>query len=211
MDELKAAMNMQGKGYAQHDEDDSEESDAWENETTFAAADIAQLHCQLAFHTIQLFEATPLVQRSIDRLERSRIKQPPYESSNVSEPAQVYVNLVKDRFRNVSDQLARRLGQANWQRHQELRIGIQEQAAVIDKAIRHIFKDSGYDSRQIEISPYEASTKSHASHSSLKSIGSEEDIGRPQLPSAPSGVLQGNEPCPYCHEVLKVSNRIEWG
>ena len=213
VDELRTAVTIQEEICVQHDADNSEDSDASDDEKVAAISDAAELPRQLAFHTTQLFEATPLVQNSIDRLERSRVKQPPIETFSASGPAQAYIQLVKDHFQPISDQLADRLGQANWQRHQELRISQIEETTVPEvepQAPQHTFRDSGYESKQTNFSQYAASIKSHASHSSFKSTGSEADAGRPRVPSAPSGVLNGHEPCPYCHGMVKISNRVEW-
>ncbi|KAL9631411.1 MAG: hypothetical protein Q9164_005911 [Protoblastenia rupestris] len=213
VEELERDSAIQREVYTQCGEYDSDDSSSDDAAGATASCNFAELHRDIASHTTHLFEATPLVQRYIDRLEASRTEQPPIENFSISGPAYTYVNLVKDHFQKISPQLADRLGQANWQRHQELRLTAVDETVAPQPDIyapQNTFRDSGYESTHTKLSQYAGSIKSHASHSSFKSTGSAADAGRPRVPSAPPGVLRGDEPCPYCHDFVKVSNRVDW-
>ena len=137
----------------------------------------------------------------------------PIAAFQISDPAHAYVSLVKDRFHNISEQLANRLGQANWQRHEELRLVASDVHIPSQPALsiaQTTFVDSGYQSDKSRLSLYATSVKSHTSHSSFKSTGSAIDTGRSRVPPAPEAVRTGREPCPYCHELIKISSRVDW-
>ena len=210
-------MRRQEEICGQETQDDSDyaDSDDDEEDAVLTSSNPADIRRDIASYITRLFEATPLVQRFIDRLEASRLlrTQIPIESFSISGPAHTYVSLVKDHFQNISPQLADRLGQANWQRHQELRISATKEDVVpppVDDAPQNTFRDSGYESRRPRSSQYAISVKSCASHSSFKSTDSAATAGRPRVPSAPPAVLIGDEPCPYCYKTVELSNRIEW-
>ena len=142
------------------------------------------------------------------------MRVPPIEQFTVSGPAHAYVASVKDHFPHISDQLANRLGEANWQRHQELRLDHDEHAPVLavdSSDTQYIFRDSGYGSKGLSLQSFTPSLKSAKSHSSFKSRATFLSAGRPRVPHMPSEVQNGSKPCPYCGKILrKQLNRETW-
>ena len=51
----------------------------------------------------------------------AREVRPAYVAFRVSDPAQSYVQLVREKYKNAEHRLVERLGEANWQRHIRVR------------------------------------------------------------------------------------------
>lgn len=69
-----------------------------------------------------------------------------------------------------------------------------------------LFHDSGLGTSIPAISQYAATV---ASHTSFLSVGGEEALGRPRVPTLPQ---EDGTPfqCGYCHRTISMRNRIQW-
>src|SRR5205085_462201 len=136
----------------------------------------------------------------------------------VSGPAQAYILNIYDRFPKANSQLVERLGEANWQRHTALRIGLEQQAQTVSEAPEapksvfvpvSMFHDSGLGNSIPARSSYAATV---ASHSSFVSSLAEKDGGDLRVPSTPKEVAEGIPfTCDICgHRLSRIKNRIDW-
>ena len=165
----------------------------------------------IACNTRCLLEASPLILRCIDRLQRPITPSLPAAGFSISGPASVYARLVRDRFPKASLQLVERLGEANWQRLEELRRKEALGSVATDAKPPQTFRDSGYESKNTTSSPYAASVISGKSHSSFKTTDTIEPAGRLSVPPAPYEVMNGSGRCPYCWQVQQnITDRIAW-
>jgi hypothetical protein len=136
----------------------------------------------------------------------------------VSGPAQTYVLNVYDRFAEADSRLVERLGEANWQRHTALRMGLEGQTETTLKVQEtpksvfipvSMFHDSGLGSSVPAMSSYAATV---ASHSSFVSSLAEKDSGSLRVPSTPKKVSEGVPfTCNICgHKLSRIKNRVDW-
>lgn len=122
---------------------------------------------------------------------------------------------IEESFINAPTSLVERLAEANLERSIRLRTEENEEEEVEDESHRDavtffkpfsIFHDSGLGTSVPTMSHYTATV---ASHTSFLSVGGEEALGRPRVPSLPQ---EGGRPfqCDYCHRTISMQNRIEW-
>ena len=137
----------------------------------------------------------------------------------VSEPAKAYFLRVSDQFTSADTRLVERLGEANWQRQQDIRarIGLVEMNSdtapqqTLTKSVfvlAMLFPDSGLGSSLPAASSRTASGVSHASF-----VSSKADQAEGKLRATPNSAEVGTgEPfkCDICHHVLQnMNNRID--
>lgn len=140
----------------------------------------------------------------------------------VSEPAKPYCLSVLDKFPGIDVRLGERLGEANWQRHVELRKAIDQryQGAndhEFDKTAETIsevipvskFHDSGLG---ISLPAHSRYANTVASHSSFQSSVGGEKIGTSRVPPTPKEVFDGLPfTCNICWRILtEIKNRVDW-
>ena len=89
---------------------------------------------EIGFRTRCLMDLVPSLELNIalDGEQRRETIHAPKSSFSVSEPAHVYISLVRDKFKNADDRLVERLGEANWQRHVAIR-KIMDAAATMSR------------------------------------------------------------------------------
>ena len=135
----------------------------------------------------------------------------------VSDVAGVYISLIRDKFRDAEARLIERLGEANWQRHVNVRLGM---ANVISDAEVGSIREEPCST----FGPYSAfhnsgigpsvptQTQYAASHTSFVSSVSEKEEKRLGVPREPVEVGAGRSfKCYLCGEVLSnIRNRLDW-
>lgn len=141
-----------------------------------------------------------------------------HDTISVTPAAVPYVGNVQDKFPRASQELVRRLGEANWQRHERLRAiqihGPTSEPITVKDAkslFRPVsqFQDSALGS---SIRTQSQRAESTASHSSFVSSSADQEKGHFRVPPLPRGASYGETfACPYCGmTVSKVKNRVDW-
>ena len=132
-------------------EDDEEYDSGGEDSSDSGSYDTVD---DIGFATTCLLDLGPSVQQNLDRAEiaqdqRSYLTSVPF---SVSGPATIYVNLVRDKFKKTHHKLVERLGEANWQRHKDVREKMENpivspeditNAGFIFRPYSVVFHDSG--------------------------------------------------------------------
>lgn len=150
----------------------------------------------------------------------------------VSDPAYSFVSQVIDKFDDIDLELARRLGQANWERHRRL-LKQMHSGSSLDKAMEReqdeedegeeeihagaqslfyrasTFYDSGIGSSKPKQSSYAIS---NASHTSFLSDINNDVPGGLRVPKTPEEVELGSPfRCEICgHTLYNIKNRVDW-
>ena len=173
---------------------------------------LEELPNDLAFHTKLLLESSPLIKMCVGKLVEMSTEMPPIDQFIISGPAHTYISIMRDKFPKASIQLIERLGEANWQRHYQLRFNEQKiKEQVPEPIFQSTFQNSSYQSRQVEHSRYARSAISARSHSSFKSLETESAADHLRVPPIPDEVADGSQACPYCGNVQPdISSRIAW-
>ena len=158
--------------------------------------------------------------------ERRRVLHATQNPFLISEPAHVYISLVREKYKEADDKLVERLGEANWQRHVNVRRNMDEistslepeSTSLAEKGIvpsvlgPSMFYDSGIGTSVFERAFHQAHISSGASHSSFISSNANDDPKAARVPQLPAEVGIG-EPfrCVYCGKVLgDIKNRQDW-
>ena len=175
-------------------------------------------HVQMVMDLIPTIESTIEHQRTI-RCRPLRTDAGKFQASG---PAQIYITLVQDKFPKASEKLQERLGEANWQRHLNIRRRMEqveghrrdnadgkatETGSIFQP--QTLFHDSGLGTTIKSQSQY---AQTEASHTSFMSSIAETEKGRLRVPPTPAGVGAG-EPfhCQLCGILqTKIKNRIDW-
>ncbi|KAG8531244.1 uncharacterized protein KY384_004602 [Bacidia gigantensis] len=218
--ELMVMLDSLKDGFAEIKDDCSNDSDSDTSDGEVCLEKgVFHIPESIAFHIKSLLEATPSILQCFEHLKTGVPLVPPIEGFITSGPAQAYIMLVRDKFPKASTQLVERLGEANWQRHAELRDfkdveetcdPTPEVEIEVSKPI-YTFRDSGYESNRSGESRYPASIMSIKSHSSFKSDETRSSATKLRVPSVPDGVVEGSEPCPYCSEnQTNIDSRVKW-
>src|SRR6202012_1486001 len=185
---------------------DAEVSSTTENEDvhdTVRSQRAMEVHClhPLATYVDLLMDLCPTLEQKYHDMHKSnprRLPRPLQENVAVTPAAMPYVTNVRDKFPQANQELVKRLGEANWQRHERLRAlqahgPASEPQAVQDS--KSVFQDSALGS---SIRTRSQRAESVASHSSfVSSIGGEEK-GHFKVPGLPHGASYGSAiPCPF--------------
>ena len=194
------------------DLDSDEEGSSDEDES--AQWDSHNLCKDIAFASECLTELRPSLEQNLVNAEKAHTQPEilPAVSSLITGPARAYVKLVKEKYPKVGDQLADRLGEANWQRHQNVRnqkevvtVPIEEEAGSTFQPIS-VFHDSGIGTSVPAQAHYAPS------HTSFVSSDAAEDEGSLRVPALPAEAGLGKSfQCFICRQKLSnIRNRIDW-
>ena len=174
---------------------------------------------ELQFHIGCLVDLGSTLEKSLLCSETGRVRssqsvQLPFHVSNA---ASVYISIIRDKFKDAEAQLIERLGEANWQRHVNVRLGMAN--VISDVRVEYSREDPGstfkpysafYDSG---IGPSVPTQTQYApSHTSFVSSFSEKEEGRLRVPREPVEVGAGRPfQCYLCGEILSsIRNRGDW-
>ena len=177
----------------------------------------------ISFATACLSELGPSLMQNLGRAETARdscldLINTPFA---VSGPAMTYVSLIREKFKQADYKLVERLGEANWQRHKDIRemmekaqLSPEERAKLAEEtgiasSIFHPhsdFHDSGVGTSvpaQIQYAP---------SYTSLQSSKIEGEQASPRVPREPSEVGAGKPfQCFLCRCIVTgLRNRVDW-
>lgn len=175
----------------------------------------------LSCHTESLSDLAVSLDQTLDYAEMltKEDKLPIASSFTVSDPAQVYVSNLLDKFPNADPKLVKRLGQKNWERHQSIRMKAMEkengpiihEEGVTPSLFKpfSLFHDSGLGLSTATISAYAASAISHSSFVSSIADGERRSWRVPPLPLA--ATVGKPFTCDLCGQVQnKIKNHIDW-
>lgn len=172
---------------------------------------------EIGFNTKCMTELGPVLEQNLTRARQAYVQPselPPLRFL-LSDPAKIYVSLVRDKFKQAQDQLVNRLGESNWQRHISVRKKTENvESASVGKLGMDCstfrpysaFHDSGLGTS------VPAQTTYAPSHTSFQSSKSERAQGSLQVPSTPVEIVDGKPfQCYLCgHLVSKIKNRVDW-
>lgn len=199
--------------------DDSEEDD--DIDGSFGPAEDLHSRVQMLLDLIPTLEATVA---HIERPQAQIIRTGLNESFRASGPAQIYIALLRDKFPEADERLVERLGEANWQRHINVRRRIEQingsaksgsTAVPTDFTASSIFQpqtlfhDSGIGT---SVPAQSCPPSSEASHASFISSLADEEKGAPRVPPTPAEVGLGEIfRCYLCGQMqLNIKNRVGW-
>ncbi len=154
-------------------------------------------------HSVVDYDADGL---SLEKSPESRAEVP----FAVSGPALVYVRNIQDKYPDADEELVRRLGQANWERHVRLRkIFNQESAPATERSFFKpaSFRDSALGSSIQIPTDYEPSVAT-----SFASNPDDSDSNHFRVPPLPQESRPGaGFICPFCRTLLlDVRSRASW-
>lgn len=135
-----------------------------------------------------------------------------------SQAASAYISIVREKFTHAEEEIVERLGEANWQRHLNIRKKLEgseqevldedEEAVGAKSLFRPIstFQDSGLGTSIV------AGEGSVASHSSFRTSATEGGLGSLRVPETPAEVHLGlTFKCHICGKILsKIRDRYQW-
>ena len=171
-----------------------------------------------------IMDLIPTIESTIEHQSTIRLR-PLHANSckfQASGPAQIYITLVQDKFPKASEKLQQRLGEANWQRHLNIRRRMEQieghrQDNADGKATetgslfqpQTLFHDSGIGTTIGSQSQY---AQTEASHTSFMSSIAETEKGHLRVPPTPVEVGAGKPfRCQLCGIMQnKIKNRIDW-
>lgn len=207
-------------------ENDNEDLSPVDSDDEGSGCEVGNLAKKLKSPLRNLMDLTPLLERAFAQTLRpvqARLFTDIEPKFCVSEPAKHHVNLVRERYRQASEILVERLGEANWQRFVRIRRQMQdienipESAAAFEPTIdvqsRFVpvskFYDSGLGTSLARISSMAASI---ASQSSFLTASTDTKNAAFRVPATPVEVLDGNPfVCFICGtKLLHIRNRADW-
>ena len=102
---------------------ESDDSDSDGNDSNENIDDDHDLEAHLKAHIDMLLDLVPSLESTIEHQEKVRYNQLKCIGGSfyASGPAHTYISLVHDKFPRAAHKLKERLGEANWQRHQNIR------------------------------------------------------------------------------------------
>ena len=199
------------------DESDTDEENSSDDENTFNV--VEELRLQIRWLT----QLGPVLEQNLVSAQKARIQAtlPAHVPFCVSGPAEIYVSLVREKYKQAQDQLIERLGEANWQRHISVRKSMEASANVAEETTAPVgdsavaqsvfrpysaFHDSG-------IGPsIPAQTEYAASHTSFQSSNTGGERESVRVPATPVEVNDGKPfQCFLCKRILSdIKNRVDW-
>ena len=208
---------------SQHAGDESDQSDSDSEGSSYGEE---SLYEKIQFGIARLMELAPTLQRNIARGEKARVQRilSSAQPFRVSEPAEIYVSMAREKFKKADLKLIQRLGQANWQRHGRIRdMMFRSEDSVEEKPVPHAilttdhstfrppptFHDSGLGTTISSASEYAASAASHTSFASTLEEGGRKSL---RVPSMPPEIADGKSfECFICRTLQsRIRNRIDW-
>ena len=174
----------------------------------------------LGLRTRLLMELLPMIQQVVTTAERGQrpVKSQRLEGFEMSDAANRWYLQVLDKFGHINDGLARRLGEANRQRYDELRklkfrassatlpvLDLEQGKSLFRPATT--LRDSGLGTSIITPAKPPASVVSHSSF--LSSVA---DSTSRRVPKAPAAVATGESfECDICYHVQSsIRSRTQW-
>ena len=208
----------QSKAQFSNDSDDGEyDSDG---DSLSSSSDDCNLGDDLKSRIQLMLDLIPTLESTIEHRERMLHEQLHKQGFkfSTSGPAQIYISLIHDKFPKASQKLKQRLGEANWQRHLNVRRRMDQTGSdVNEKPIisgsmfqpRTLFHDSGIGTTIVAKSEY---AQTEASHTSFMSSIAQHEKGTLRVPATPTEVRLGERFKCYICGVLqtKIRNRIDW-
>ena len=217
---IVADDNMRASQYAG---DESDQSDS-ESETSSNGEE--SLYENIQFGIARLIELAPTLQKNIVRGKKARTQRIPSSAQpfRVSEPADIYVSMAREKFKQADLNLVQRLGQSNWQRHRRIRdMMYRSEESVEEKPVPSAilttdhstfrppptFHGSSLGTTIFSASQYAASAASHTSFASTVEEGVRKSL---RVPSMPPEIAAGKPfKCYICGMLqLRIRNRIDW-
>ena len=191
---------------------DSGSDDDSDEESLARIQDFWEVAKNLQIQTSHLARIGPTIQRVSARLKKDELESisvyPPIVPFQVSNAAGVYVSLIRDKFKNATNDLVERLGEANGQRHQNVRNQFTLAESASEAIFRpvSVFHDSGLGTSVPNESEY---ARSHTSFLSTDTNGA---LGDLRVPANPSEVQQGKPfECFICKKIVgHIKNRVDW-
>lgn len=211
------------------DDSTSDCTDSDESHHTGASVDAIEagdLEEDLKSRVQMMLDLVPTLEMSWEHTQRMQGKSTltPTESFRASDPARIYISLVHDKFPHADQILIERLGEANWQRHVNIRRHIEESkqfskqdaAEAPDGTVTGsrfqpptLFHDSGIGTTLASQSHY---TQSEASHTSFVSSLADREKGVARVPPTPVEIgLDEPFRCYLCGQMQSgIKNRVGW-
>lgn len=203
--------------------DESDQSDS-DSETSSNGEE--SLYENIQFGIARLMELAPTLQKNVVRGKEARTQciLSSAQPFRVSEPADIYVSIAREKFKKADLKLIQRLGQSNWQRHRRIRdMMYRSEESVEEKSVPGAvlitdhstfrppptFHDSGLGTTISSASQYAASAASHTSFASTVEEGVRKSL---RVPSMPPEIADGKPfKCFICGILqLRIRNRIDW-
>jgi len=201
-------------GVIQSGEDSDEDYDSGsEGSSAGGSYDLCK---DISFTITCLTDMRASLEQNLVSAERKRTKtaRPPPVSVCVSGPANTYISLVREKFKQAENQLVERLGEANWQRHLIVRkrMGVSNNTEEAPEPAYSVFRpySAFHDSGLGTSVP--AQTSYAPSHMSFVSSKIEADQTYLRVPPIPIEV-GARKPfqCDFCGKYLSdIKNRVNW-
>lgn len=221
---VEQTKNITSNRAERDEETSSDDSYETEEDSTSDSEKTTEIVQDVNFHINCLVQLGPTLQQNLLYARKARIESsyPPVVPFRLSNPAKIYVSLIRDKYRNAEDQLVDRLGESNWQRHkmvrEQLRRHSQEKDIFVEEDVKNqdgpcslfrpysTFHDSGIGTS------VPAHTEYARSHASFQSSNVEGEQGSLRVPPTPEEVSAGKPfQCPYCGQtLLNIKNRVDW-
>ncbi len=173
-----------------------------------------------------LLDLIPTLEATLAHVERPQAKMvcTKKELFRASGPAQIYISLLRDKFPEADKRLVERLGEANWQRHINIRKRIEQidgsaesgsvaiTTAFIAGSIFQpptLFHDSGIGT---SVPAQSCPAPSEVSNTSFISSLADKEGGAARVPPTPAEVDLGEIfRCYLCGQMqLNIKNRMGW-
>lgn len=210
------------------DGDNTDSDDGYESESSSDDEEMNNIVQRLKPQIGYLMQLGPTLQQNLLYARKACIEAscPPIVPFHLSNPAKIYVDLVREKFRSAPNDLVDRLGESNWQRHQIIRnqmLAIERRSEGQDVSTpENIPFYNDRDDRYSAFRPHTmfhdsgigtsvpAHTQYAPSHTSFLSTNAEE--GSLRVPAAPKALGAGQPfQCPFCGVTLRdVKNRVDW-
>ena len=193
-----------------HDGDVEYDSER-EGSSDSGSYDIAE---DIDFTLTCLIELGPSLEQNLKHAERAWIQRTCIPFS-VSGPAMTYISLVREKFRKADQKLVERLGEANWQRHKDVRGKMENTeyspAEKMDIACSVFRPYSDFHDSGIGTS-VPAQTEYAQSHTSFQSSNIDGEHASLRVPREPYEVSAGKPfQCFLCKcNISNVKNRVDW-
>ena len=207
-------------------QDAGDETDQSDSDSELSSNGEESLYENIQFGIACLMELGPTLQKNIVRGTKARTQRilSSAQPFRVSEPAEIYVSMAREKFKQADLNLIQRLGQANWQRHRRIRdMMYRSEEGIEEKPVpgkMHptdhstfrpppTFHDSGLGTTISSASQYAVSAASHTSFASTVEEGVRNSL---RVPSMPPEAADGKPfKCFICGNLqLNIRNRIDW-
>ena len=226
VEQIKSVTNIESDNEAHEDHKSRIDGDDTDEDSSSDDDDPHNTLEELEFSTRRLVEMGPTLHQNLYYVEKARLQcsHPPTVPFAVSEPAWIYVSHVREKFNQAQPRLIERLGEANWQRHGDVRRrtnAIPKRNEDLDDERERgqeggitcslfypytTFRDSGIGTS------VPAQTLYAQSHTSFQSNNTEGEQASLRVPATPAEVGEGKAfECFLCgHMLSKIKSRIDW-